>query len=135
MSFRSRTPGYTDSYKSMHANRVANANPHELVSIMFEELLLKLDTAIGHIERHDMPGMIQAKGRAAAIVNALDESLDFEHGGDTAIALGVVYREASERLARAKGPAAKDILQSVRLMIAEIYSAWSDIGKAARKRA
>ncbi|MEM1132557.1 MAG: flagellar protein FliS [Pseudomonadota bacterium] len=135
MSFRSRTPGYSSMYNDMHANRVENANPHELVSIMFEELLLKLDTAIGHIDRGENAGMIQAKGRAAAIVNALDESLDFERGGDTAIALGVVYREASERIARAKGPAAKDILMSVREMIAEIYNAWSDIGKAARKRA
>lgn len=131
MSFRSRNPGYTNTYQDMHASRVEGASPHELVTIMFEELLLKLDTAIGHIERGDNAGMLQARARAAAIVNALDESLDFKRGGDTAIALGVIYREAGERLSRANGAMAKDILQSVRAMIAEIYGAWADIAQPA----
>jgi flagellar protein FliS len=131
MSFRSQGLAYTNSYKDMHVNRVQGASPHQLVAIMFEELLVKVGTAIGHLERGDVAGMIHAKGRALAIVTALEESLDFDRGGDTAIALAVIYREASERLARANGPATIDILQSVQTMISEIYSAWIDIDEAA----
>ncbi|MEO1045877.1 MAG: flagellar protein FliS [Pseudomonadota bacterium] len=130
MTFRKRPNGYTKSYLDTQASRVEGASPHELVSIMFEELLLQLDTSIKHTERGDNPAMLEAKSRAAAIVNALDESLDFERGGDTAVALGVVYRQAAERIAKANGPAAKDILQSVHEMVSEIYAAWKDIGKA-----
>lgn len=132
MTFRSLSKGYAKTYMDAHANRVEGASPHELVSIMFEELLLQLDTAIKHAERDENAPMLEAKSKASAIVNALNESLDFERGGDTAVALGVVYREAADRLSKAKGPAAKDILQSIRQMIAEIFSAWQDIGKASK---
>lgn len=130
MSFRSQSIGYANRYNDMHVNRVQGASPHELVAIMFEEFLLKVKTAIAHVERGDLAGMIKEKGRASAIITALEESLDFERGGDTAIALAVIYREASERLARANGDVAIDILQSVQSMVTEIYSAWTDIDKA-----
>ncbi|WP_081097163.1 flagellar protein FliS [Erythrobacter donghaensis] len=71
--------------------------------------------------------MIQARARASAIVIALEESLDFEKGGELALALARIYREASRRINAAMSPDKVDVLMSARQMLAEIAEAWKRI--------
>ena len=113
-------------------SRVAAASPHELVSILFEQLLLRLDRAKRSLDRGDMAAMLQSRARASDILNALEESLDFDNGGEIATALAIVYREASNRSDSASGSEAGDKLVSAREMIAEIAEAWAEIGKVAQ---
>ncbi len=110
-------------------SRIAAANPHELVEILFEQLMLRLDRAVRCAERGDVAAMLQSRARASDILNALEESLDFERGGEIATALAIVYREASNRINDAHGADAGPMLQSARDIVAEIASAWSEIGK------
>ena len=63
---------------------------------------------------------------------ALEESLDFDNGGEIATALAIVYREASNRIDSASGSEAGDKLVSAREMIAEIAEAWAEIGKVSQ---
>ncbi len=118
------------SYGALDAtSRVAAATPHELVAILFEQLLLRIDRAARCVERGDIAAMLQSRAKASDILNALEESLDFDRGGDIAIALAVVYREASDRLNEARGEEAAPMLQAARDIIAEVAEAWTDIGK------
>lgn len=122
--------GMARSYGAVDTNsRVAAATPHELVSILFEQLLLRIDRAIRCQDKGDMAGMFQSRAKASDILNALEESLDFERGGDISTALAIVYREASDRMNAAQGSEAAAKLQSAREIIAEISEAWTDIGK------
>ncbi|WP_373488929.1 flagellar export chaperone FliS [Blastomonas sp.] len=116
------------SYKAVDtASRVEGASPHALVTILFDEVLLRLDAAIRHAERGESPAMIQARARASAIVLALEESLDFDNGGELALALARIYREASRRINLAMSPDKVDSLRSARQMLAEIAEAWKAI--------
>ena len=110
-------------------SRIAAANPHELVAILFEQLLLRIDRAMRCVDRGDMAGMFESRAKAADILNALEESLDFDRGGEIATALAIVYREASDRLNAAQGAEAQPMLQSAREIVAEISEAWTEIGK------
>lgn len=116
------------SYQAVDTvSRVEGASPHQLVVILFDELLLRLDAAIRHAERGEAVPMIQARARASAIVMALEESLDFEKGGELALALARIYREASRRINAAMSPDKVDVLMSARQMLAEIAEAWKRI--------
>lgn len=109
-------------------SRIAAASPHELVEILFEQLLLRIDRAARCATRGDMAGMFQSRAKASDILNALEESLDFERGGEIATALAIVYREASDRLNAAQGDEAEARLISAREIVAEIAEAWIQIG-------
>lgn len=126
------TRSAAQSYGNLDAtSRVAAATPHELISILFEQLLLRIDRARRSLERGDVAGMLQARAKASDILNALEESLDFDNGGEVATALAIVYRETSNRLDQARGPEAPAMLSSAREMVGEIAEAWSEIGKGA----
>ena len=118
------------SYGNVDKNsRIAAANAHELVEIMFEQLLLRIDRALKCLERGDMPAMFQSRARASDILNALEESLDFDRGGEIATTLAVVYREASNRLNAAQGADTEPMLRGAREIISEISDAWTQIGR------
>lgn len=127
MSFIS-SPRRFASYRDVDTNsRVAGASAHELVNILFDEVLLRLDQTIKHAERNDIAAMLQARARASNILNGLEESLDYEKGGDLAIALNKIYGEAGRRINAANNPSKIDNLVSARDMLAEISDAWKAI--------
>ncbi|GGB52214.1 flagellar export chaperone FliS [Blastomonas aquatica] len=116
------------SYKAVDTvSRVEGASPHDLVLILFDELLLRLDASVRHAQRGEGVPMIQARARASAIVIALEESLDFNKGGELALALARIYREASRRINAAISVDKVDLLISARQMLAEIAEAWRTI--------
>ncbi|MEZ5709260.1 MAG: flagellar protein FliS [Blastomonas sp.] len=116
------------SYQNVDsASRVAGAGAHELISILFDELLLRLDQTIKHAQRNEVAMMLQSRSRASSILNALEESLDFKKGGELALALAKIYREAGRRINAATRPDDIDRLSSARQMLAEIAEAWRAI--------
>jgi flagellar secretion chaperone FliS len=111
------------------ASRVEGASPHALVSVMFEEALRALDSTQAAVRSMDVRVMRDQRHKALSILLALEASLDFRAGGDLAISLARVYREAS-RLIRdpnlINNPAN---LSNARAMIGELAEAWFAIGK------
>ena len=127
MSFIS-SPRRSSSYRDVDTNsRVAGASAHELVNILFDEVLLRLEQTIRHGERGDIAAMLQARARASNILSGLEESLDFEKGGDLALALHKIYVEAGKRINAASHPDKTSELVSARQMLAEIAGAWKAI--------
>jgi flagellar protein FliS len=110
--------------------RVEAASPHQLVAVLFEELLKHLDTLAAGLSANGTltrVAAIQRKGRIATIILGLEASLDHRQGGEIAGGLAAIYRE-SRRLVTAgtmqQDP--KPIIQA-REMIAEIAGAWGQI--------
>lgn len=112
-------------------SRIEGATPHQLVGIMFEELLRALDALALATERGDFVQRNQRQARALSILNGLEGSLDFDKGGEIADGLASIYRQA-RRLTLAGGNAGDAAqVRNAREMVAEIASAWSEIGSRA----
>lgn len=127
-------------YKVAHAHyrsvelesRIEGASPHQLVVIMFEELLKSIDAMAVAAQRGDYQQRIRRQSRAISLLHGLEGSLDFAKGGEIAEGLAAIYREA-RRLVLAGGREndPKQIL-SARELLHEIASAWEQIGQQQR---
>lgn len=111
------------------SSRIEGATPHQLVQIMYEELLKALDAMAFATLRGDYVQRGQRQSKALAILTGLETSLDFDKGGDIASGLVVVYREA-RRLVVAGGREG-DSQQVIRAreIVQDIAAAWEAIGK------
>lgn len=111
------------------SSRIEGATPHQLVQMMYEELLKSLDAMAVAARRGDYVQRGQRQSRALAILTALETSLDFDKGGEIAAGLVTIYREA-RRLAVAGGRDGEaDRIAEARAILAEIATAWDAIGQ------
>jgi len=115
----------TRRYAAVHAgSRTDGASPHALVKILFDELTFAMDAAVVAERQGDRAKATEKSSRALTILHALESSLDFEQGGDIALGLAQIYRQA-RRLLIAGTP---DDVTQARAMITEIAEAWAQIG-------
>jgi flagellar protein FliS len=119
-------------YRSVDIDsRIEGANPHQLVVIMFEEVLKALDAMAVAAQRGDYTQRIQRQSRAMSILNGLEGSLDYGKGGDIAEGLAGIYREARRLVMLGSRENNPEHILRARAMLHEIASAWSQIGRAA----
>jgi flagellar protein FliS len=109
------------------AGRVAGADAHELVLILFDEALAELRAAARSIARADLAARSRHLSRAATIIAALDYSLDHGRGGDVAKSLSQVYAFARARIARAARRNDASEAEAAANALAEIAAAWRAI--------
>ena len=127
MTFQSRIQR-TSSYKSVaKESRVLAADPYELVAVLFEELRETLDSMIESARRGDDGRVYQYRAKALAILNGLDESLNFEEAGDLAQTLHIIYAEAAMRIQMEGRDSIVERVESAREMIHEVEKAWMAI--------
>lgn len=111
--------------------RVEAASPHQLVAVLFEELLKHLDTLAAGLSANGTltrVTAIQRKGRIATIILGLEASLDHKQGGEIARGLAAVYREARRLVTAGTMQHDPKPIIEAREMIAEIAAAWRQIG-------
>jgi flagellar protein FliS len=111
--------------------RVEAASPHQLVAVLFEELLNHLDTLAAGLSANGTltrVAAIQRKGRIATIILGLEASLDHKQGGEIARGLATVYREARRLVTAGTMQHDPKPIIAAREMIAEIAGAWRQIG-------
>lgn len=111
-------------------SRIEGANPHQLVVIMFEELLKSLDAMAVAAQRGDFAQRVKRQSRAMSILHGLEGSLDHEKGGDIAEGLSGIYREARRLVMLGSRENDPEQILRARAMLHEIASAWSQIGAA-----
>ncbi len=122
---RSVQSGYAVAGKDA---RVLNANPHELIAILFEELLNLLDEIQVIHKRGETSDIADQQAMALSIVDSLIASLDMEKGGQLAQNLRQTYGQVRALIAD-KEPATQ--LQNNRVahkIISEVHAAWAQIG-------
>lgn len=109
-------------------SRVEGATPHQLVRILFDELLLSMDTAALAMRAGDRHKSLDRQTRALSMLHALETSLDFERGGEVAMSLATVYREVRRRMLNAASANDPIAMETARGFIADIAGAWNQIG-------
>jgi flagellar protein FliS len=109
-------------------SRVEGASPHQLVTILYEELLKSLDAMALAAERNDYQKRGDRQAKVLRLISGLEISLDFDRGGDIAIGLARIYREARRLVV--EGGRENDIakLGDAREMLEKISTAWVEIG-------
>jgi flagellar secretion chaperone FliS len=120
----------TARYQSVDiASRIEGATPHRLVQIMYEELLKALDAMAFATARGDYVQRGQHQSKVLAVLTGLETSLDFDKGGQIAVDLVAIYREARRLVVAGGRESDAALVTRARDMIQEIASAWDAIGK------
>ena len=110
------------------ASRVEGASPHQLVAILYDELLKALDAMAAAMARNDYVQRGERQARALRLISGLETSLDFEQGGDIAIGLAKIYREARRLTVAAGRENDVKLVERAREMLGEVAQAWEQIG-------
>jgi flagellar protein FliS len=127
---RGKFGGAGASYQAIDlTSRIEGASPHQLVQIMYEELLKTLDTMAVATARGDYVQRGQRQSRALAILTGLETSLDFDKGGAIAVDLVTIYREARRLIIAAGRESDAALVTRARDMLNEIAGAWDAIGR------
>lgn len=111
----------------------AYADPHTLISMLFEGLLARLSVAKGAMERQDFSAKGESIGKAIDIINYLQACLDKERGGEISASLAALYDYLNTCLLRASAENAPQRLDEVSSLIKEIAGAWTAIRLVANK--
>lgn len=115
-------------YRSVDVNmRVEGATPHQLIMILFEELLKALDSLRAAESAGDRNRAAPLQSRALSILHGLETGLDLQKGGEIALSLAKIYREA-RRLLSLQGSTRDTGLHQARVMLADIAGVWATIG-------
>lgn len=109
------------------ASRAGGASPHQLISLLFEDLLRNLRLAALATEKRDHAIKSAKLTKALALLFALEASLDFDRGGEVAATLSRFYRGARETILRASIDLDADRLREVTASVAEIAESWQSI--------
>ncbi len=120
----------TARYQSVDiSSRIEGATPHRLVQIMYEELLKALDAMAFATARGDYVQRGEHQSKVLAILTGLETSLDFDKGGQIAVDLVAIYREARRLVVAGGRDSDAKLVAQTRDMIQEISNAWDAIGR------
>lgn len=115
-------------YKQVNTHaQVLDADPHRLIAMLFDGALERIAYARGAMERKDVALKGEFIGKAIAIVGALQDSLDFEQGGEIARNLDSLYDYMQRRLLEANVQNDTAILAEVASLLQEIREGWNAI--------
>jgi len=118
-----------NSYRAVAVETsVSTANPHELVSLLFDGLLQSLALAKGSIQTADMPTKGRAIGRAVRILEeGLKAGLDEARGGELAVNLRTLYDFCILRLTESNLRNDAGMVDEVIQMIQPVADGWGQI--------
>jgi len=112
---------------------VAAASPHQLVVMLFQGARIALAHARSAIARGDGPGRARSLAKAVAIVSdGLQASLDTTRGGPLAGELDSLYGFMALHLTQANLENDARKIEAVDALLAELESAWREIGTPQR---
>lgn len=117
------------SYKRVAADTsVQGADPHQLVTLLFDALVQSLQRAIGSLASGDISAKGAAIGKAVRILEeGLKPGLNTEQGGELALNLKSTYDYSIMRLTHANLRNDKAALAEVSALIEPVAEAWKQI--------
>ena len=112
-----------DAYRT---NAIETASPEQLTLMCYDGALRFMRRAATALDKGDLADASYATGRAQAIVNELNITLDMEAGGDIASNLRSIYlfvnRHLSEAIASKDGSKIRESMG----LIGDLRGAWSE---------
>jgi flagellar secretion chaperone FliS len=107
---------------------VDSANPHQLISLLFEALQRSLLGAHDAIQRGDVVSKIKHIDNAIRILDeGLKAPLNLKEGGEVAANLNALYDYCVNRLVLANVKSDAAVVEQVSSLINPIASGWSEI--------
>lgn len=107
---------------------VVSADPHKLISMLYQGALLAIANAKNGIMRKDIPAKVAAISKAIAIIGeGLSASLDKNAGGQLAQNLSSLYEYMCTRLVVANLKNDMAALDEVARLLADLKEAWESI--------
>lgn len=125
-----------NAYKKVGVeSKVNGADPHMLISMLFQGALLAIDNAKNEILRKDVAAKGKSISKAIAIIGeGLHASLDMRVGGELAQNLSSLYDYMVRRLVDANLKNDISVLDEVTRLLTEIAGAWDSIGRPNNKQ-
>jgi len=114
------------------SSRVAEADPHQLIAMLFEGASQRIRRAQACLAQGDVAQKGKALGEACAIVGHLNGSLDHEAGGEVAANLSSLYDYIVRRLTEANLHNDAGAMAEVLGLLGEVESAWNSIPQPLR---
>lgn len=114
----------TDAYSG-----VMYADPHGLITRMFDGAMTRIAQARGAIERKDVAAKGERISNAINIIGSLEACLDYDKGGEIARNLGQLYEYMILTLTQANLHDDREKLNEVIRLLLDIKSAWTQIGE------
>ncbi len=127
--FTSVTSRAAATYKRVNADTgVSAADPHHLVSMLFDGLIQSLNAARGAMERGEIDAKGVAIGKSVRILEeGLRSGLNMAQGGDLAQNLNNLYGYAAQRLSLANVRNDGAIVTEVLNLIQPLADSWKQI--------
>ena len=115
-------------YEAMsYSSRIEGASPHELVTILYEELVLALTLLAFSMRAQDSLKTNAQFGRASGIIHALEAGLDHDLGGTLAESLSAIYRSARTELMVARETNNPDRVERLAQAFTDMNDSWKKI--------
>ncbi|MCP4077353.1 MAG: flagellar export chaperone FliS [Gammaproteobacteria bacterium] len=112
---------------------VMYADPHSLITQMFDGAMTRIAQAKGAMERNDIASKGELISHSINIIGSLDACLDYEKGGEVSKNLGQLYEYMIRILAQGNIQNDTAKLDEVIKLILEIKSAWIQVPKILNK--
>lgn len=107
---------------------IAGADPHKLITLLFEGALQAIANARNNIMHKNIPAKAISLARALAIIDeGLNASLNTEAGGELANKLASLYQYMVVRLVEANSQNDVAALDEVTQLLTDLHGAWNDI--------
>jgi flagellar secretion chaperone FliS len=119
-----------DHYQALAlSSRLETASPHQLVTILYEELARTLDVLAAALDiGKDAQALRAGFSRASSMIVALQSGLDGDSGGELARRLSAIYCAMQSQLFRAVNDMDAPKLRELRDGVQNLLIAWTDIG-------
>lgn len=120
-------------YKNANADNVADADPHQLVSIIFKHILANMAIAKGAISRDEIENKNNALNKGLALIGELLDSIDMKNGGEISITLFDLYQYIITCISEANLKNDIQKLDEVSELITTIKEGWDSIPEEQRQ--
>lgn len=110
---------------------IEDANPHQLICMLYDGAVDNLTKAKGCLMRKDFAGKGENIGRAITIIGGLQGFLDMDQGGDIAKNLDALYDYMSKRLYEVTRDNDLVVLDEVISLLKEVREGWVGIATEA----
>lgn len=121
-------------YRSVGAHgAVEAADPHRLVSLLYDGLSEALSASRGAIERGDVSAKTKEICKAAGIVDALRSSLNMDRGGEMAVNLDRLYEFMSQQITQANLHDDVSAVEATLELAETLRGAWAGIPESERQ--
>jgi flagellar protein FliS len=113
-------------YKDHFDNEVLEANPMQLVLLLYRGALDSIASARRHLMEGDIRSRSQAINKAMEIVTELSGALDHKRGGELSQALAELYGYVQKLLIQANIEQSPPPLVEAESLLNKLFEGWSD---------